>query len=386
MKPVLTRHCPLCGGPMSWCGDVPTEDEPDGHHPCHQITCTRCKFNVDFHDAESQSIAEFDDLLRHIAAKWNGADGVLETKKPANPIETVQYWAEAYADPASGEHFSGHGMVVQLLREYLALRKRLLYVGKVPFLVPEDWQLVPIDPTTEMCLADWNVGMSDAHSDTGVSACVWAAMLAAAPRYEPEEDEDVEQQQAARIHAPEIADAARVIEWARSNPRRPANSAFTAGAGRQAAYWIEWAEQNMTRAAAEPEVLQKALSALEALHIHTSKNMREFVGLNWAAQMAMSDLRRLIGPAAITISGEPPAGGCSCETCMPIDFLKPETMRMILCSICGNKRCPHATDHRNACTNSNEPGQKGSSWENYKLPGAGNTTAPTDTKNPGENK
>lgn len=33
---------------------------------------------------------------------------------------------------------------------------------------------------------------------------------------------------------------------------------------------------------------------------------------------------------------------------------------MILCEICGNKRCPHATDHRNSCTNSNECGQKGS--------------------------
>lgn len=34
--------------------------------------------------------------------------------------------------------------------------------------------------------------------------------------------------------------------------------------------------------------------------------------------------------------------------------------RMILCPICGNKRCPHATDHRHACTGSNEPGQPGS--------------------------
>ena len=33
---------------------------------------------------------------------------------------------------------------------------------------------------------------------------------------------------------------------------------------------------------------------------------------------------------------------------------------MIICPICGNKRCPHATDHRNACTNSNAKGQPGS--------------------------
>lgn len=34
--------------------------------------------------------------------------------------------------------------------------------------------------------------------------------------------------------------------------------------------------------------------------------------------------------------------------------------RMILCEKCGNKRCPHATDHDNECTASNEPGQEGS--------------------------
>ena len=37
--------------------------------------------------------------------------------------------------------------------------------------------------------------------------------------------------------------------------------------------------------------------------------------------------------------------------------------RMVVCPICGNKRCPHATDHELECTNSNEPGQKGSAYE-----------------------
>jgi redox-regulated HSP33 family molecular chaperone len=35
----------------------------------------------------------------------------------------------------------------------------------------------------------------------------------------------------------------------------------------------------------------------------------------------------------------------------------------ILCEFCGNKRCPHATDHRHACTNSNKPGQPGSIFQ-----------------------
>lgn len=33
---------------------------------------------------------------------------------------------------------------------------------------------------------------------------------------------------------------------------------------------------------------------------------------------------------------------------------------MIVCSTCGNKRCPKATDHRLTCTHSNEAGQEGS--------------------------
>ena len=49
----------------------------------------------------------------------------------------------------------------------------------------------------------------------------------------------------ARAHADCIADFQRVVEWAKSKNRKPANLAFTAGPERQAAYWIEWAEINM---------------------------------------------------------------------------------------------------------------------------------------------
>jgi hypothetical protein len=55
---------------------------------------------------------------------------------------------------------------------------------------------------------------------------------------------------------------------------------------------------------------------------------------------------------------EPVARYCchSCfkaSSCMMLD-------RMILCSGCGNKRCPKASDHRLDCTSSNDPGQPGS--------------------------
>lgn len=58
-----------------------------------------------------------------------------------------------------------------------------------------------------------------------------------------------------------------------------------------------------------------------------------------------------------------PKPECWCETCRPITM---QDMRMVLCPDCGNKRCPKATDHRNACTDSNAVGQKGSSWEQVK--------------------
>jgi hypothetical protein len=37
-------------------------------------------------------------------------------------------------------------------------------------------------------------------------------------------------------------------------------------------------------------------------------------------------------------------------------------IQMILCPTCGNKRCPHSTDHNLDCTNSNDPGQPGSRY------------------------
>ena len=43
---------------------------------------------------------------------------------------------------------------------------------------------------------------------------------------------------------------------------------------------------------------------------------------------------------------------------MPLNMTK-----MILCPVCGNKRCPHASDHDLPCTGSNDPGQAGSVYQ-----------------------
>lgn len=53
------------------------------------------------------------------------------------------------------------------------------------------------------------------------------------------------------------------------------------------------------------------------------------------------------------------APDCWCCTCRPVTI---SDMRFVVCPECGNKRCPHANDHRNACTGSNEPGQEGSAY------------------------
>lgn len=63
---------------------------------------------------------------------------------------------------------------------------------------------------------------------------------------------------------------------------------------------------------------------------------------------------------------------CQCRKCLDGvrdgDGWPVLLVRMVLCETCGNKRCPHATDHELACTNSNEPGQVGSAWEHVERP------------------
>jgi hypothetical protein len=60
-------------------------------------------------------------------------------------------------------------------------------------------------------------------------------------------------------------------------------------------------------------------------------------------------------------------GGCPCGTCYgarmsTLPWPDRISRLMVVCEHCGNKRCPHATHHDNACTGSNEPGQPGSGY------------------------
>ena len=52
---------------------------------------------------------------------------------------------------------------------------------------------------------------------------------------------------------------------------------------------------------------------------------------------------------------------CYCYNCNQQD-IQYIVSTMIVCPECGNKCCPHATDHNLVCAHSNEPGQPGSRY------------------------
>ena len=58
---------------------------------------------------------------------------------------------------------------------------------------------------------------------------------------------------------------------------------------------------------------------------------------------------------------------CTCHACVRAADIRWNGLRLdfamlIVCADCGNKRCPKANDHRNACTGSNATGQAGSAY------------------------
>ncbi|EKZ5698561.1 hypothetical protein REY30_005361 [Klebsiella quasipneumoniae] len=71
------------------------------------------------------------------------------------------------------------------------------------------------------------------------------------------------------------------------------------------------------------------------------------------------DLVSLQKKAESIIGNYPGIPDCWCRTCRPVVL---NDMRFVVCPDCGNKRCPRANDHKNACTGSNEPGQEGGAY------------------------
>ena len=94
-----------------------------------------------------------------------------------------------------------------------------------------------------------------------------------------------------------------------------------------------------------------------------------------------NDTARMIARAVLAKWGTPQPVArepqCWCLTCRPMRVDDPESIRMALCPTCGNKRCPKANNHRNQCSNSNEPGQKGSAYEGCGITQKGGSNADT---------
>lgn len=91
-------------------------------------------------------------------------------------------------------------------------------------------------------------------------------------------------------------------------------------------------------------------------------------GANWMRQhiidSTLAAAPQLPGSEPATVPGKwipvsEQKPDCWCLTCRPVVL---NDMRFVVCPDCGNKRCPRANDHRNACTRSNEPGQEGSAY------------------------
>lgn len=78
-----------------------------------------------------------------------------------------------------------------------------------------------------------------------------------------------------------------------------------------------------------------------------------------AAMQSFGNSEQLVSPRYMLQAGLVSSVKCWCRSCRPISLTG---ARFVVCPECGNKRCPHANDHRNACTGSNEPGQPGSAY------------------------
>lgn len=142
-----------------------------------------------------------------------------------------------------------------------------------------------------------------------------------------------------------------------------------AGVGAKNAAWLAW----QARAA-----MLQSFGNTEQLIKHQSSNQGSDSNASWEeikqpssncipGVQAFIDAMIQDEDVSLTNEGEmlrfrrnsPVTPDCWCRTCRPVTM---SDMRFVVCPECGNKRCPHANDHRNDCTGSNEPGQVGSAY------------------------
>lgn len=122
------------------------------------------------------------------------------------------------------------------------------------------------------------------------------------------------------------------------------------------------------------EDVKKARWYLERLLAHLDKaefGQQNTIDCRTDEQRGFNDPRTVAGvdvsfPTERHLSFAPEQ--CECHRCIEEKGLKfgplpLSSVKIILCPTCGNKRCPKASDHRNECSGSNEPGQPGSAYK-----------------------
>ncbi|SAT91319.1 Eaa1 [Klebsiella pneumoniae] len=118
-----------------------------------------------------------------------------------------------------------------------------------------------------------------------------------------------------------------------------------------------WEMARKTCRAAMPQELQKSAGA--DVICRSNENAQAVEVQSLTSINPAPDLVSLQKKAESIIGNYPGIPDCWCRTCRPVVL---NDMRFVVCPDCGNKRCPRANDHRNACTGSNEPGQEGSAY------------------------
>jgi hypothetical protein len=122
-------------------------------------------------------------------------------------------------------------------------------------------------------------------------------------------------------------------------------------------HWQHWHDSDDSGMIVNREhvfLLWSALEKFDRLTIQTQNNLSE---------KTPSDQKN--NPTINPVSDRNQEQPCSCRQCLrdrdekSESGLPAEITFMILCAKCGNKRCPHATNHQLACTKINEPGQPG---------------------------
>ncbi len=128
-----------------------------------------------------------------------------------------------------------------------------------------------------------------------------------------------------------------------------------AGLNVKQAAWLAWLKRSGTIKSFEPATDEFEVWARSEGLIHDSYGLRTVNTSADVARKAWNACR-----AAMLQAGNSPVTSDGwCRTCRPMTM---SDMRFVVCPECGNKRCPHANDHKNDCTGSNEPGQEGSAY------------------------